>query len=192
MSFVKGNVRVCKAKLFDGALEAAPSMPSLRALVFHSVHDAPVTHMRGTQIAHAAVPDPAPSPGAIHLGHEKGKVEALTSVKARIACALVAKLQAIQSDRIPAAGAFGDVVTAQLKMKPARVGAELPVYVEKARQLVDHVSEATGLSPGRRGDGVAVHRVARPCHLSSGRGYLLHQAGQLIADSGRSKPDDEG
>ena len=85
-------------------------------------------------------------------------------------------------DALGAAEALGDVLAGQLDVHAAGVGAQPAVHLEVAEHLVDDPVEVPGLVAVGRLVGVAVHRVALPDHLGAGRGDLLHDRRQRVAD----------
>ena len=77
-------------------------------------------------------------------------------VEARIAQGLVTRREISLVDVLGAAEALGDVVTGELHMDAAGVGADGAVRLEEALDLVDDVIEPAGLVPGRCGDTVDI------------------------------------
>ncbi len=100
-------------------------------------------------------------------------------------------MQILLGDLVAAADALGHVVAGELDVDPARVGAKLPVHLEEAGHLVEHVVEPPGLVPARRLERVAVHRVADPHELRSALGDRLDQRGKTVAHLLGAHPRDE-
>src|ERR1700733_30730 len=96
------------------------------------------------------------------LGDQEGELDRLGTVESRIAARVVARRQIDLIDRLRTAGALGDVLTGQLEMDAAGIGALGAVDLEEALDLGQHAVELAGLVAGTRLDRVAVHRVGRP------------------------------
>jgi len=125
---------------------------------------------------------------AQHPCDEERQLERLDPVEARVADRLVAVGQVDLEQVLAAADALGDVVTGELDVDSAGPGAERAVHVEEALDLLDDVVEAPGLVARGGFEGVAVHRVAHPGHVDAGRGDLLHQVRQAVADLAGAEP----
>src|SRR5450830_396800 len=67
-------------------------------------------------------------------------------------------------------------------MHAAGVGALRRMHVEEAAHLFQDQVERTGFVAARRGDGIAVHRVARPEHHFALALDRAHQRRQLLAN----------
>src|SRR6185437_6149700 len=94
-------------------------------------------------------------------------------------------------DLAHAAGALGDVLAGHLQMHTAGIGAFGLMHLEEAAHFLDDEIEGPRLVATRRGDGVAVHRVARPDDAAA---FTLHgadQGRQGIADLVGAHADDQ-
>src|SRR3954453_17872296 len=117
-----------------------------------------------------------------HLRDQEGQLQGLAGVQARVAGGLVPAVEVLVADLHRAAEALGDVLTGELDVDAAGPGAQGPVDVEEAQDLVDDAVEVTGLVARRGLVGVAVHRVALPDDLVAAGGDLLHDPREDVAD----------
>jgi len=104
----------------------------------------------------------------------------------------VAVVEILVGDGARAADTFGDVLAGHFQMDTASMGALSGMDREEAFDLGEDAVERTGLVAGARGDGVAVHGIARPHDDAS---FALHgadQARQVIADLVGAEPVDQG
>jgi len=129
---------------------------------------------------------------AEELGHPEGEVEGLAGVEAGVAGAGVARVELVLGDVLAAAQALGDVVTGELAVDASRPDALGPAHLEEAGHLVDENLEAARLAAAGGGEGVAVHRVARPHHRRPVGGDGRHHGRQGVADGAGAHPHDEG
>ena len=127
-----------------------------------------------------------------HLGDEERELQSLLVVEAWVAHRLVALLEVCGEDLLGPPEALGDVIAGQLDVDAAGVGAEAPMDLEEAPDLVDDVVEVACLVAGGRLEGVAVHRVADPHHARALGGDPLDEGRQGIADLPGAHPGDEG
>ena len=88
---------------------------------------------------------------------------------------MIAVVEILVGDGARAAGAFGDVLAGHLQMHAAGMGALGRVDGEERLHLRQDAVERPRLVAGLRGDGVAVHRIARPHHDAA---LALHRADQ--------------
>src|SRR5471032_3052881 len=65
------------------------------------------------------------------------------------------------------------------------------MHLEEAADLIDDVIETTRLVARRGLETVAVHGITDPRHHRAGRGDLLHDRGQRLADRSGAHPGDE-
>src|SRR5690606_847735 len=126
-----------------------------------------------------------------HLGDEERQLQRLLGVQPRVAGGLVTVRQVHVLNRLRAAEALGDVLAGQLDVQAARVRAQRAVHLEVAEHLVDDPVEVPGLVAVGRLDGVAVHGVALPHHPRAGRGDLLDDRRQHLADLLVTHPADQ-
>src|SRR5215218_5787893 len=132
-----------------------------------------------------------PSSPTQHLRHEERQLQRLPGVQAGVAGGLVPAVEVLVADLHRAAEALGDVLTGELDVDAAGPGAQRPVDVEEAEDLVDDAVEVTGLVPRRGLVGVAVHRVALPDDLVPAGGDLLHDRREDVADLAVAHPADQ-
>src|SRR5260370_13353955 len=121
---------------------------------------------------------------AVALRDREGEVEGLTAVKPGVTGGFVPLVQVGGGDLVAAADALGHVVTGELDVDAARVGAEVSVHVEEPVQLVEHVVEVAGLVTARGFEGVAVHRIADPGDRGSVGGDGADARPQHLPDPG--------
>ncbi len=81
-----------------------------------------------------------------------------------------------------AAGAFGDVLPGHFQMHAAGIGALGLMHVEEIAHFLEDQIERPRLIARRRGDGIAVHRIARPQHRFALAFDRAHQRRQMLAD----------
>src|SRR6266404_6369495 len=93
---------------------------------------------------------------------QESHVDRLFRVQTGIADRVIAVVEILVGDGARAADTFGDVLPGHLQMHAAGVGALGLMDREERFHLRQHPVERTGLVTRRRGDGVAVHRIARP------------------------------
>src|SRR3954469_10081195 len=125
-----------------------------------------------------------------HLRDQERQLQRLPGVEPGVAGRLVAAVEVLVADLHGAAEALGDVLAGELDVDAARPGAQPPVDVEEAEDLVDDPVEVAGLVAGRGLVSVAVHRVALPDHLVAAGGDLLHDRRQDVADRAVAHPAD--
>ena len=116
------------------------------------------------------------------LGQQEREIDRLLGIEPRIADRVIAVVEIGFRDGAGAAGAFGDVLPGHLQMHAAGIGAFGLMHFEEAAHLLQDQVERPGLVAGRRGDGVAVHRVARPQHDPALALHRAHQRRQMLAD----------
>src|SRR5450432_918767 len=118
-------------------------------------------------------------------------VDRLFGVEAGIADRVIAISEVLMGDGARAADALGDVLPGHLKMHAAGIAALRRVDGKKRLHLRQDPVERTGLVAAVRGDGVAMHGIARPHHHPA---FALHGANQLrqmIADLVRTEAIDQ-
>src|SRR5689334_23185259 len=98
------------------------------------------------------------------FGDQEGHVDRLFGVEAGVADRVVAVVEILVGDGAGAADAFGDVLPGHLQVHAAGMGAFGGMNGEERFHLRQHAVERPGLVARSRGDGVAVHRIARPDH----------------------------
>src|SRR4051812_16875872 len=98
------------------------------------------------------------------LGDQEGHIDGLLGVEPGIADRVVAVVEVLIGDRAGAAETLGDVLTGHLQMDAAGMGALGGVDREERLHLGQDAVERPRLVARRRGDGVAVHGIARPDH----------------------------
>src|ERR687894_506995 len=81
-----------------------------------------------------------------HLRHEEGQLEGLPGVQPGVAGGLVPAVEVLVADLHRAAEALGDVLAGELDVDAAGPGAQRPVDVEEAQDLVDDAVEVAGSS----------------------------------------------
>src|ERR1700704_5456467 len=114
--------------------------------------------------------------------NQESHVDRLFGIEAGIADRVIAVVEILVGDGARAADAFGDVLPGHLQMHAAGMRA-LGLMDRKERfYLREHPVERPGLVARRRGDGVAVHRIARPHHDSAFPLHRADQGRQMIAD----------
>src|SRR5471030_2676779 len=96
------------------------------------------------------------------LSEQEGELKSLAGVEARIALRLVALVQVLDGDVGRATDALGDLLAGHLEMHAARMRSLGAVHGEEVLHLAQNVVEVAGLAAVRCGNGVAVHRIARP------------------------------
>src|ERR1700730_8147440 len=98
------------------------------------------------------------------LGDQERHVDRLLGIEAGIAHRVIAVAEILMGDGARAADAFGDVLPGHLQMDAAGMGALRRVDGEERLHLRLDAVERTGLVAAVRGNGVAVHGIARPHH----------------------------
>src|SRR5882672_9377038 len=125
------------------------------------------------------------------FGDQESHVDRLLGIEAGIADRVIAIVEILIGDGARAADAFGYVLAGHFQMDAAGVRALRRVDGEERFHLRQDPVEGTGLVAAGRGDGVAVHRIARPDdHMT----FALHGADQLrqmIADLVRTEAVDQ-
>jgi hypothetical protein len=101
-------------------------------------------------------------------------------------------MQLVSGDVVTAADALGHVVAGELDVDATGMGAEAAVDGEEALDLVEHVVEPAGLVAARRLEGIAVHRVADPCHRDPLGPDGLDERREQRLDPVGAEPGDEG
>ncbi len=124
-------------------------------------------------------------------GHHEGEVERLAPVEARVTSGLVALVQMLLGDLVAATDALGDVVAGEFDVDPAGMGAQLPVHLEEASHLIEHIVESPGLMAARGIERVAMHRVADPGERSPSCHDRLDQRWQGVPHEPRAHARDE-
>src|SRR3984893_8561807 len=123
---------------------------------------------------------------------QESHVDRLLGVEAGLADRGVAVVEILIGDGARAADAFGDVLAGHFQMDAAGVGALRRVDGKERLHLRQDAVERAGLVARGRGDGVAMHRIARPDHHAA---FALHGADQLrqgIADPVSPEAVDQG
>src|SRR5919202_1230126 len=87
--------------------------------------------------------------GTQHLRDQEGQLQRLAGVQPGVAGGLVPAVEVLVADVHGAAEALGDVLAGQLDVDAARPGAQGPVDVEEAEDLVDDPVEVPRLVAGR-------------------------------------------
>src|SRR6266851_155054 len=126
------------------------------------------------------------------FGDQESHVDRLLGIETGIADRVIAVVEILIGDGARPADAFGDVLPGHFQVDAAGMGALRRVDGEERLHLRQYPVERTGLVAGCRGDGVAVHRIARPDHRAA---FALHRADQLrqmIADLVRAEAVDQG
>src|SRR6266436_7619814 len=95
---------------------------------------------------------------------QESHVDRLFGIEPGIADRVVAVVEMLVRDGAGAADAFGHVLAGHFQMHAAGMGALGRMDREEAFDLREDTVERTGLVACGRGDGVAVHRIARPYH----------------------------
>src|SRR5215207_2623574 len=105
---------------------------------------------------------------ADQLGCSERHVEGLAGVETGVAHRLVAVVEMELGHLVPAADAFGDVVTGELDVDAPGPRALRMVCLHESLDLAQDGVEAARLAAARTGVGVAVHGIARPDHWMRG------------------------
>ncbi len=116
------------------------------------------------------------------LGNVKCEIETLASVESRVAHRLVAIVELAVEDLVGTTDAFGDVVAGELDVDAARPGAFGSVCPDEPVDLGADVIEVASLATRLRGEGVGVHRVARPDDWMTGVAHGAEQRPQGVFD----------
>ncbi len=106
----------------------------------------------------------------------------LLGIEAGIADRMIAIVEILIGDGARAADAFGDVLAGHFQVDSAGMGALRRVDGEERLHLRQDPVERAGLVARGRGDGVAMHRIARPDHHVTFALYGADQLRQMIAD----------
>src|SRR5690348_13124267 len=126
------------------------------------------------------------------LGNQERHVDRLLGVETGIADRVVAVVEVLVGDRARAADAFGDVLAGHLQMHAAGMGALGMVDGEEGLHLRQHAVERPCLVARGRGDGVAMHGIARPHHDLALALHGADQAGQMVGDLVGAETVDQG
>src|SRR6478735_11741502 len=126
------------------------------------------------------------------LRDQESHVDRLLGIEAGIADRVIAVVEILVGDGARAADAFGDVLAGHFQMDAAGVAALRRVDGEERLHLRQDLVERTGLVARGRGDGVAVHRIARPDHHAAFALDGADQLRQMIADLFRAEAVDQG
>src|SRR5450432_1570849 len=110
------------------------------------------------------------------FGDQESHVDRLLGVETGIAHRVIAIAQILIGDGARAADAFGDVLAGHLQMDAAGMGALGRMDGEERLHFRQNAVERAGLVAAVGGDGVAMHRIARPHHHMT---FTLHGADQL-------------
>src|SRR3954451_7000196 len=113
---------------------------------------------------------------------QESHVDGLLGVEPGITDRVIAVVEILVGDRAGAAEALGDVLAGHLQMHAAGMGAFRGVDREERLHLRQDAVEGPRLVTRGRGDGVAVHGIARPDHHFA---LALHGADhvrQVLAD----------
>src|SRR6516225_5002358 len=132
--------------------------------------------------------------GALRLeqvGQQERKVDRLLGIEPRVADRVVAILEVRVGDHAGTAGALGDVLAGHLQMHAAAVRSFGAVNRKEGFHLRQDAVERSRLVAGFRGDGVAVHGIARPQHDLSLALNRADHGRKLIADLVRAQPHDQ-
>src|SRR6185437_14322999 len=109
------------------------------------------------------------------FGNQERHVDRLLGVQTRIADGVIAVVEILVRDRARAADAFGDVLAGHLQMNAAGMRSLRAVDRKEALHLRQDAVERPRLVARGRGDGIAVHGIARPHHDAA---LALHRADQ--------------
>src|SRR6476659_1265815 len=126
------------------------------------------------------------------FGDQESHVDRLLGIEAGIADRVIAIVEILVGNGARAADAFGDVLAGHFQMDAAGVAALRRVDGEERLHLRQDLVERTGLVARGRGDGVAVHRIARPDHHAAFALDGADQLRQMIADLFRAEAVDQG
>src|SRR6476660_9668000 len=126
------------------------------------------------------------------FGDQESHVDRLLGIEAGIADRVIAIVEILVGNGARAADAFGDVLAGHFQMDAAGVAALRRMDGEERLHLGQDLVERTGLVAGRRGDGVAVHRIARPDHHAAFALDGADQLRQMSADLFRAEAVDQG
>src|SRR6266478_101252 len=116
------------------------------------------------------------------LRDQESQVERLLGIKPEIADRVVAVVEILVGDGARTADAFGHVLAGHFQMDAAGMGALDRMDRKEAFDLGEDAVERTGLVARGRGDGVAMHRIARPHHHAAFALHRADQARQMVAD----------
>src|SRR3984893_1056274 len=116
------------------------------------------------------------------FGDQERHIDRLLGIEAGIADRVIAVVEILIGDGAGAADAFGDVLPGHFQMDAAGMGALRGVDGEERLHLRQDAVERPGLVARGRGDGVAVHRIARPDHRPPLALHGADQMRQVIAD----------
>src|SRR5260370_830950 len=113
---------------------------------------------------------------------QESHVDRLLGIEAGIADRVISIVEILIGDGARAADAFGHVLAGHFQMDAAGMGAFRRVNREERLHFRQDAVERAGLVARGRGDGVAMHRIARPDHRTT---FALHgpdQLRQVISD----------
>src|SRR5712671_6150742 len=122
---------------------------------------------------------------------QEGHVDRLLGVEAGVADRVIAIAEVLMGDGARAADALGDVLSGHLQMHAAGIAALRRVDGEERLHLRQDPVERTGLVAAVRGDGVAVHGIARPHHHPALALHGANELRQMIADLVRTEAIDQ-
>src|SRR5450631_3238491 len=122
---------------------------------------------------------------------QESHVDRLLGVEAGIADRVIAIAEVLMGDGARAADTLGDVLPGHLQMHAAGIGAFRRMNAEERLHLGQDPVERTGLVAAVRGDGVAVHGIARPDHHPAVALHGANQLRQVIADLVRTEAIDQ-
>src|SRR5450631_4211780 len=125
------------------------------------------------------------------FGDQESHVDRLLGVEAGIADRVIAIAEVLVGDGARAADTLGDVLPGHLQMHAAGIGAFRRMNAEERLHLGQDPVERTGLVAAVRGDGVAVHGIARPDHHPAVALHGANQLRQVIADLVRTEAIDQ-
>src|SRR5712691_1653297 len=126
------------------------------------------------------------------LRDQERHVDRLFGIQPWIADRVIAVVEMLIGDGARAADAFGHVLAGHFQMHAAGMGALGRMDLEEALDLGEDAIERPGLVAGGRGDGVAVHRIARPDHHAALALDGADQARQMVADLVGAETVDQG
>src|SRR6478609_11403810 len=116
------------------------------------------------------------------FGDQESHVDRLFGVQTGIADRMIAVVEILIRDGARAADAFGDILPGHLQMHAAGMRSFGGMDGEKRFHFRQHPVERAGLVARIRGDGVAVHRIARPDHDAPFPLNAADQRRQMVAD----------
>src|SRR6516162_9336033 len=125
------------------------------------------------------------------LRDQERHVDRLLGIETGIADRVITVVEILVGNRACPANAFGDVLAGHLQMHPAGIGALRRVDRKEAPHLRQDAVERPGLVASGRGDGIAVHRIARPHHDPSLAFHRAKQSRQLFGDLVGAEPGNQ-